>query len=209
MNKKHEHSGQLLLLEDVLNLGQKGDLVKAKPGFARNFLIPQKKAVIADKRTVRMQEKLKEERAKQAALDKKESEASAAKIKGKTLSIKVKTDKEGNLYGSVTALDVVKLLEEEKIVSCERRCVLLPKPIKTVGTVEVQLCLKEDVATSFFLKIISENQLELVEKGTLVREEGRETAEKKSTQANEKHSRQAKATERAAEIEQPDEDTKQ
>jgi len=209
VNKKHEHSGQLLLLEDVLNLGQKGDLVKAKPGFARNFLIPQKKAVIADKRTVRMQEKLKEERAKQAALDKKESEASAAKIKGKTLSIKVKTDKEGNLYGSVTALDVVKLLEEEKIVSCERRCVLLPKPIKTVGTVEVQLCLKEDVATSFFLKIISENQLELVEKGTLVREEGRETAEKKSTQANEKHSRQAKATERAAEIEQPDEDTKQ
>ena len=57
---------QLLLLEDVENLARKGEIVKVKPGFARNFLLPSGKAVIADKKTLRMQEKLREERAKQA-----------------------------------------------------------------------------------------------------------------------------------------------
>lgn len=68
---------QLLLLEDVEDLGRSGDLVSVKPGFARNFLIPQKKAVVAEKYTLRLQAKLKEQRAKQAESDRQEAEFQA------------------------------------------------------------------------------------------------------------------------------------
>jgi large subunit ribosomal protein L9 len=172
--QKNSQPNQLLLLEDVVNLGRKGDLVKAKPGFARNFLLPKKKAVIADKRTIRLQERLKEERVKQAAVDKKESEAFAAQIKGKTLKTNVKSDKEGHLYGSVAVVDIVKILEEEEGVKLERRNVVLPKPIKTVGTFEIQLRLKEDVPATFFLKVIGEGQIEEVKSRVKVKEEGTE-----------------------------------
>lgn len=178
---KNKHPNQLLLLEDVVNLGRKGDLVKAKPGFARNFLLPQKKAVLADKRTIRLQERLKEERAKQAAVDKKDAEAFAAKIKGKTLKTTVKSDKEGHLYGSVNIVDIVKVLEAEEGVKLERRNVILPKPFKTVGTFEVQLRLKEDVPASFFLKVIGDGQIEEVKTRVKVKEEGtKEAAEEEA-----------------------------
>ena len=160
--EKEKYPNRLLLLEDVINLGRKGDLVTAKPGFTRNFLLPKKKAVLADKRMIRLQQKLKEERAKQAAIDKKESEALAARIKGKTVTIKVKADREGHLYGSVTAADIVKFLEKEESILCERRSVLLAKPIKMVGNFEIRLSLKEEVSAYFFLKVVNEDQIETV-----------------------------------------------
>ena len=94
---------QLLLLEDVEDLGRSGDLVSVKPGFARNFLLPQKKAVIAEKYTLRMQAKLQEERAKRAESDRQEAEGQAKQIEGKVLRIEVKVDPDGHMYGSVAA----------------------------------------------------------------------------------------------------------
>lgn len=165
---------QLLLLEDVTNLGKKGDLASAKPGFVRNFLLPQKKAVIADKRTIRMQEKLQEERAKQAAKDKKESETLAARLKEMTFTIKVKNDTQGHLYGSVGPVEVVKVLADEGI-TIERKNVVLPKPIKMVGTHDVQLRLKEDVPASFKLTVEGETVVKKEEKPRVeVVEEGEE-----------------------------------
>ena len=73
---------QLLLLEDVEALGRSGEIVNVKPGYARNFLLPQGLAVIANKNALRMQERLKEERQKRAIADKQESDAIAAKIEG-------------------------------------------------------------------------------------------------------------------------------
>src|SRR5574338_163192 len=96
---------QLLLIEDVDDLGRSGDVVSVKPGFARNFLLPQKKAVVADKFTLRMQARLKEERAKRAEIDKKEAVVLAERIAPMELSIVVKVDPDGHMYGSVTALD--------------------------------------------------------------------------------------------------------
>ena len=79
--QKKQNSRKLLLLEDVRNLGRKGDLVQAKPGFVRNFLLPQKKALIADKQTIRLQDKLQEERIQQAVEDKKDADVLAKKTK--------------------------------------------------------------------------------------------------------------------------------
>ncbi len=149
---------QLLLLDDVENVGRSGDVVSVRPGFARNFLLPQKKAVVADKFTLRLQEKLKEERAKRAEVDKRESLALAERIAPMELSLVVKVDPDGHMYGSVAATDVVKLFENEGI-TLERKNVLLPQAIKEIGTHKVQLKLKEGVPATVTLKIISDKPI--------------------------------------------------
>jgi large subunit ribosomal protein L9 len=149
---------QLLLVEDVDDLGRSGEIVKVKPGYARNFLLPRKVAVIADKGTLRMQARLQEERAKRAEVDKREAEALALGINGKEMTILVKVDQEGHMYGSVSALDIVHLFEKEGI-KLERRNVVLPHPLKELGTFKINLRLKEGVPATIVLKVESETPL--------------------------------------------------
>lgn len=149
---------QLLLLEDVGRLGRKGDIVKAKPGFARNFLLPQKKAVVATPHTLKMRAKLQEEREKQAVSDRKEAQTLAAIIEGKELSVEVKVDPAGHMYGSVSAQDIVKLFEEQG-VALDRHYVLLVHPIRTTGKHKIDLRLKEGITASFLLHILPEGGL--------------------------------------------------
>lgn len=146
---------QLLLLDDVDELGRSGDVVNVKPGFARNFLIPQKKAVPADKHTLRMQAKLQEERAKKAEIDKKESEELAMKYSDLELQTIVKVDPDGHMYGSVSASDIVKLFEE-KGIKLEKRNIVLPHPIKTLGKHQLKAKLKEGVMMPFSLMVESD-----------------------------------------------------
>lgn len=154
---------QLLLLEDVESLARKGEIVKVKPGFARNFLLPQAKAVIADKRTLRMQERLRQERAKQAIEDKKSSLELAELIDKKEFAIIVKVDSDGNMYGSVSALDISKLLKD-KGFAVERQHVKLLHPIKSLGVYEISLALKEGVNASIALDVQSDIPLNHLKK---------------------------------------------
>lgn len=146
---------QLLLLEDVDDLGRSGDVVSVRPGYARNFLLPQKKAVVVDQRTLRMQARLKEEREKRAEEDRKEAEIASKKIQGRVLTVEVKVDQEGHMYGSVSAIDIVRLWEKEG-VQLEKKFVQLAHPLKTLGTFEIALKLKEGVPASFTLQIVSD-----------------------------------------------------
>lgn len=149
---------QLLLIEDVQDLGRSGDVVSVKRGYGRNYLVPQKKAVIADKFTLRMQAKLKEERAKRAEIDRKDAEELAGKIENRVLSIEVKVDPDGNMYGSVSALDIVQLFEKEGI-AIERRNVALAHPIKALGVYPIHLKLKEGVPAQITLKVHSGSEV--------------------------------------------------
>lgn len=146
---------QLLLLEDVDGLGRQGDVVTPKPGFTRNYLLPQKKAVVADKNTLRMRSKLQAEREVRAAVDRKEAEAQAAQLVGLVVKTEVKVDTEGKMYGSVPASDIVKLLAD-KGFSIERRQILLSYAIKALGTHTINLRLKESVPASFKLEVLPE-----------------------------------------------------
>lgn len=143
---------QLLLLEDVDGLGRSGDVVSPKPGFIRNYLLPQNKAVPADKHTLKMQARLKEEREKRAAVDRKEAEAQAEKIKTLTIAIEVKVDPDGKMYGSVSNLEIARLLQE-KGYPIERKSVLVPQPVKTLGKHTINLRLKESVPATFTLEV--------------------------------------------------------
>ena len=151
---------QLLLLEDVHGTGQSGDIVAVKPGFARNFLLPQKKAVVAEKHLVRLQAKLQEERSKKAASDQKESEAIAKKLEGQEIKTQVKIDAEGHMYGSVTASEIVAFLEDQLKIAIDKRNVVLLKPIKKLGKHTIALKLKEGVDASIDLEISPEITLE-------------------------------------------------
>lgn len=146
---------QLLLLQDVDALGQKGEIVSAKPGYVRNFLLPQGFAVIATPNTIRKQERLRAERAKQAVVDRKESEELALQIEGTTLQTRVKVDPEGHMYGSVSAADIAQLFQE-KGLPVERKSVQLNKPIKETGVHKISLKLKEGITASCQLQIIPE-----------------------------------------------------
>ena len=148
-------SSQLLLIEDVDALGRSGDVVSVKPGYARNFLLPKKKAVVATKQTLRLQARLKEERAKRAAIDRKASEECAQKFQGILLEIEVKVDPEGHMYGSVSAADIVKLFAEKEL-QLEKQNILLPHPLKQLGTHNLTLRLKEEVTMPFVLSIHSD-----------------------------------------------------
>lgn len=151
---------KLLLLKDVDGLGRKGDLVNARPGYIRNYLLPQKLVVIADANTLRMQTRLQEERKQQAVVDKKEAEELAAKFDGLILSTTVKIDQEGHMYGSVSALDIVHLLQNEGI-TLERKMVQLHHPIKETGVHEIKLKLKEGITSGFTLKVVPEENINL------------------------------------------------
>jgi large subunit ribosomal protein L9 len=147
---------QYLLIEDIEDVGRSGEVIAVKPGFARNFLIPQKKAVLASEHTLRMQERLQAERSQKAAVDKKHAIELATKIESKTLEIAVKVDPEGNMYGSVSQMDVVHLFEKEGI-QIDKKSVILPKQhIKQLGVHALTLKLKEDVVCNYTLNVVSD-----------------------------------------------------
>lgn len=146
---------QLLLIKDVDDLGRSGDIVSVKPGYARNFLLPKKKAVIADKFTLRLQSKLKSERLKQAESDRKEAELLAQKIEGMVLSVEVKVDPDGHMYGSVSSLDIARLFQAQGF-KVEKKHVVLVHPIKALGEHPIQLKLQEGVPASAVLHIVVE-----------------------------------------------------
>jgi large subunit ribosomal protein L9 len=148
----------LLLLKDVENVGRSGDVVTVRPGYARNFLLPQKMAVVADKHTLRMQAKLQEERAKQAIQDKNEATALSEKIAPMELSLVAKVDPDGHMYGSVSAADIVKLLAGNNI-NLDKKHVALPQPIKELGHHTIHLKLKEGVMVAFSLHIQSDKPI--------------------------------------------------
>ena len=148
---------KLLLLEDVDDLGRSGDVVNVKPGFARNFLLPKQLAVLAHKGALRMQEKLREERQKKAVADKSEAEGTAATLAQITLSITVKVDQEGHMYGSVAVGEILKALHDQHQIVLEKRSIQLKHPIKATGVHQVPIKLKESVMASITLKVIPEH----------------------------------------------------
>jgi large subunit ribosomal protein L9 len=154
---------KLLLLKDVEDLGRSGDVVNVRSGFARNFLLPQGFALPAEKGVIRLQARLQEERKKLAAIDRQEAENLANQLEGVSLEIIVKVDQEGHMYGSVSSLDIIELLQQQKNIALEKRWVLLKQSLKETGSYTINLKLKEGIPSSIKLKITPEAQPENAE----------------------------------------------
>jgi large subunit ribosomal protein L9 len=161
----------ILLLEDVLNHGRKGDLVFVPPGFARNFLLPQGKALLASNSTIKMREKLQTERSEQAEKDKKTSLELASRLKGVMLETVVKVDPDGHLYGSVTVADIVDLLAKSGY-EVDKKSIALHHPIKVIGNHHIPLKLPEGVEAAVGLSVKPDRE---IKKKPSHREEAAET----------------------------------
>lgn len=147
---------KVLLIEDVEHLGRSGDIVSVREGYARNFIIPRKLGLAADKNAIRRQAALQEARRKKAEEDRAEAEKLAAALNGLTLVTEVKVDHEGHMYGSVAQQDIVHLLKEQHRVEVEKNMIRMKQHIKNVGTHRIEFRLKEGVDAVVTLKVFAE-----------------------------------------------------
>jgi len=154
---------KLLLIKDVKDLGRAGQIVSVKSGYARNRLIPIKAAIELDKNALSMQARLQEQRAQQAIADKKDAEILAEKLNGKVVKTFVKVDHDGNMYGSVSANDIVKLLEEQHSIQLDKQIISLKHPVKETGLTEISLKLPEGISGTLMLKVMAEGSLDVEE----------------------------------------------
>ena len=131
---------EVILREDVPDLGSVGDIVKVKPGFARNYLLPRGLAVVADKRNIHVLEHQKRVVADKRERDRKRAQGAAERLSNLRLTIKARAGEEGKLFGSVTNLDIERALAAQGF-SVERRRIRLDEPIKSIGehTVPIHL----------------------------------------------------------------------
>jgi large subunit ribosomal protein L9 len=139
---------QVILSEDVHALGDAGEVVSVKPGYARNYLIPQGKALIATAERVNEVEHKKRVIAEKRAKELKDLEAVKAKLDATALEISAQAGEEGKLFGSVTAAQLADLLGE-KGLDVDRRKIQLAEPIKTTGEHTVAIRLRSDVIAEF------------------------------------------------------------
>ena len=139
---------RLILREKVAHLGQAGDLVTVKPGYARNFLIPKGlayRATEANVRRIEEERRIGEEKARRAYL---EANRRASRLEGLTLTFTALASPEGTLFGSVGVKDIFDRLKESDIgFELDKRSVLLEEPIKSVGEHVVPLRLHAGVET--------------------------------------------------------------
>ena len=147
---------QIILLEKVVNVGNLGDVVKVKDGYARNFLIPQKMARRATASAVAEFEVKRAELEKAAAAKLAASQAEGEKLSGMTITIAQKAGVDGRLFGSVTNFDIAEALSKQGF-AVEKAQVRMPTgPLKTTGEHPVAVALHTDVVVEITIAVVGE-----------------------------------------------------
>lgn len=151
---------EILLLEKIDNLGLEGDVVKVKAGFARNFLLPRKKAVPLNLSNKKRLDALMIARAARESEELQNAQEVATKLENISLAIAVKTGSGGKLFGSVTSQQIVDKLKEQGFV-VDKRHFKNFNPIKDLGKMEVHLQLHQEVVVNLTVEVVSENPIEV------------------------------------------------
>ena len=161
---------QVILLERVAKLGQMGDVVDVKPGYARNYLLPQQKALTASKANIEAFETQKSQLEAQNLETKKEADAMAAKLDGQQFIVIRSASDAGALYGSVTTRDAAEAATENGF-TVDRKQVVLGAPIKYLGVHDVQVVLHPEVEARIELNVArSPEEAELQASGKSIQE---------------------------------------
>jgi len=145
---------RLILLSEVSDLGKKGDLVDVSDGYARNFLLPKKKAIKATEGALAQAESLRSARAEAERVAKEEATRVASQLAGIRVVLAAQAGDEGKLYGSVGAADVVEGIAKFTGVTLERRVIELKAPIRAIGLHEVWIKLHAEVEFPVTLDVI-------------------------------------------------------
>jgi large subunit ribosomal protein L9 len=150
---------EVILKEDVANLGHRGDVVKVAEGYGRNFLLPRKLAMQATASNKAVVEQMKASAARRSASEKVVAEALAAQLDNLVLSFTRKSGENGHLFGSVTSADIAHEIEA-KGFEVDRRKILLAEPLKAVGETTVAIKLHREVTAHVKVTVATDSVAE-------------------------------------------------
>ncbi len=144
---------KVILLEDVKNVGKKGQVINASDGYAKNHLFPRKLAIEANKGNMTALDR--KNKAAEAKLEAEYEEAKALgeKIEKTTVSITVKSGVSGRIFGAVTGKEIAQALKEQTGIEIDKRKIVIPEPIKTIGENSVTIKLHTKVSAALKLDI--------------------------------------------------------
>lgn len=145
---------EVVLLEDVKALGKKGQLVKVNDGYARNFILPKKLGVEATPKNLNDLKLKKANEARVAAGQLAEARELAAKIDEMSVTVSIKAGEGGRTFGSVSTKEIAKAAAEQLKLDIDKKKMVLPEPIKSLGSFEVPIKLHKDVTAKLRVKVV-------------------------------------------------------
>jgi len=147
---------KVILLENVRKVGSIGDIIDAKRGFARNYLISKKKALFASKENIKGVEKIKLKLSKKDQEKKKEARNIQEKLQNKEFEVKKLSTENKELYGSVKPTEIAKILTEREKIQINPSMIQPVKEIKSLGTFKVILNLHSEIQSEIYIRVVSE-----------------------------------------------------
>ena len=151
---------KVILLENVKRIGSIGEVIDVKRGFARNFLIANKKALYASKENIKEVEKIKAELSKKDNEKKKEASQIAEQINGKEYSVKKLSTESNELYGSVKPTEISKLIQEENKIDIKPSMIQPVEEIKALGKFKVRISLDSEVDADITIDVTSADTIQ-------------------------------------------------
>ena len=149
---------RVILLENLRNFGSIGDIVDVKRGFARNYLIAQKKALFASKKNIENVEKIKKELNKKDIEKKKSAKDIADKLDKKTFDVRKLCTENKELYGSVKPTEISKLIKELANIDINSSLIQPVKEIRSIGKFKILINLHSEVQTNIYINVISDEK---------------------------------------------------
>ena len=146
---------QVILKEDILNLGYKDEIVTVKDGYGRNYLIPQGKAIIASESAKKVIAENLKQRAHKLEKIKKDAQELGAKMEGISLTIGAKTSSTGTIFGSVTNIQIAEALEKLGY-NVDRKVIIIKDAVKEVGSYKAVAKLHKEVSVEIPFEVVSE-----------------------------------------------------
>lgn len=147
---------KVILMTDVKGMGKRGDIVNASDGYARNYLLPKKIAVPADKQNLNELSAKKASEIHKKDIEKKEAMRIKDKIEKKVLVLKVKAGENGKTFGSITSKEISENIEKEFKEKVDKKKVIMTEPIRAVGGYVVDLKLFEGVICKLTISVVAE-----------------------------------------------------
>ncbi|OQY47119.1 MAG: 50S ribosomal protein L9 [Anaerolineaceae bacterium 4572_78] len=148
----------VLLLQDVDSLGLAGDIVKVKNGFGRNYLIPQKFAVVATKNILKQADSIRRAGELRRAREKDDMLAVSNQLSGRVFVFEKRAGDRDKLYGSVTASEIAQAIEDKTGIIIDKRKIVLSEPIRTLGEFSITIKLMVEVAAELHVVVIREGE---------------------------------------------------
>ncbi|MEY8395035.1 50S ribosomal protein L9 [Lachnospiraceae bacterium 45-P1] len=145
---------EVVLLEDVKALGKKGQLVKVNDGYARNFILPKKLGLEATPKNLNDLKLKKANEAKVAAEQLAEARELAARIDEMSVTVSIKAGEGGRTFGSVSTKEIARAAAEQLKLDIDKKKMVLPEPIKSLGSFEVPIKLHKDVTAKLRVKVV-------------------------------------------------------